>query len=282
MISVLLILLLAGKHIPVFGNFLYCKGIGKISNVGFIPYQLRARIHDDCPELRGVKRTELKVTLASVHEFMGINSSLTSILVDTAQSSILEIPSNVIDSAFMTAYNNGETRVRLSVYVNNRRAFDEEINPGADTKIDLTDTVRLGLSSCALPPCQVRIDFIPDQSLNLVVKDIDVTYVTCLIKEEIVAHMLACWEKANYGHYDEDLVCFELVIPRNCYTIPLNFDESEATQIMLQNSNYCDLLPNSDYGCGNEDKVYWDLFQLRSEQNILIEFVSALNQIRVI
>lgn len=102
----------------------------------------------------------------------------------------------------------------------------------------------------------------------------------------LIGYMTACWEKGEFGKYNENILCYELTVGPRVET-PTEVTEKEITKILAKNK-ICDMFANNDFEsdiepleCGDSDDIMWDLFgdEVRENQNILVEYID--NQIKI-
>jgi hypothetical protein len=137
----------------------------------------------------------------------------------------------------------------------------------------LKDAVSEELSKCSEEPCKLNISVFTHTPGKIILSRLDIGYRKCLVKEEVLAQAVACWERSGFGKSDSDLKCYELSIPPSCGSIdPVN--ESTVTELMLKEGDLCEILGNNDADpkCGKYDGIEWNAVSISSGKNILIEY----------
>ncbi len=106
----------------------------------------------------------------------------------------------------------------------------------------------------------------------------------------LLAHLLACWKRMEYGKYSENRLCYELTVS-SAFKDPYLIEEREIARLIYDN-DLCEILPDSDVDirdpaapvalyCGDnaavaDDRIEWLLGDtVYPEQNILIEYNSS-------
>ncbi|MEM2121362.1 MAG: hypothetical protein QXU20_01745 [Candidatus Woesearchaeota archaeon] len=135
---------------------------------------------------------------------------------------------------------------------------------------ELVNQINEFLKNCNSAECIVPINISISNEASLLIHNLKISYSECLLVKEIVAHMLACWERASYGKSKKDFLCYQLAVPRECSDYDLKADD--IAEIMI-NNDLCDVLGFSKMGCGLKDQVDFELKGLMKEgSNILIEY----------
>jgi len=135
---------------------------------------------------------------------------------------------------------------------------------------ELISQINEFLRNCDSAECIVPINISISNEAALLITNLRVSYSECLLLKEIVANMLACWEKASFGNMKKDLMCYQLAVPKECANTRITADD--LAEIMI-NNELCDVLGFSKKNCGTKDQVDFELNKIMEEgDNILIEY----------
>ncbi|MGB9748614.1 MAG: hypothetical protein ACP5H9_04565 [Candidatus Woesearchaeota archaeon] len=135
---------------------------------------------------------------------------------------------------------------------------------------ELVEQINEFLRNCNSTECIVPINISISNEASLLITNLKVSYSECLLLKELVAHMLACWEKSSYGKSKKDFMCYQLAVPKECANTKITAED--VTEIMLSNE-VCDVLGFSNKNCGTKDQVDFELNKIMEEgDNILIEY----------
>jgi hypothetical protein len=147
---------------------------------------------------------------------------------------------------------------------------------------NITKNLNEQLKSCAGKNCIISINASAGSEGFLKLSGLSVSYKYCLVKEELLARALACWERADFGKASSDIKCYELSIPSTCKIVE-NVNESAITELMLSASGVCDIFGNSDSDsrCGKANNLDWEIINVGLEKNILIEYSSEKGKVVV-
>ena len=189
----------------------------------------------------------------------------------TAQDGVLLV-NHLIVSYEMPVYN-------VSVEVDNNEVFKIENLSRFNTPIRINNSVlKKGindfLSECDSYTCFIPLNVSAGTKGVIMLSGLDIIYKRCLVREEIVANALACWERANFGKSNKDISCYEITIPEKCGAVE-DTTEEDITELLLKNK-LCDILPNNDVdvNCGKSDKIDWRIKHVFVGRNILIRYSS--------
>ena len=93
-----------------------------------------------------------------------------------------------------------------------------------------------------------------------------IEYSSFQLPDKIVAAVLDCWRRADYGRGNIDITCEALPLPE-----PLRepLTEQLVTDILMQRG-LCSVLPNKDYGCGSQDRL--SVHTLQGITNVLVSY----------
>jgi hypothetical protein len=130
--------------------------------------------------------------------------------------------------------------------------------------------------------CNVPIRITVDSATKsfLKVSNLNIKYAQCIIEEQIVAHMAACYERSDFGKAQKSFLCYELTMPAKCEGKTIT--EQQITSF-IQANNLCSVLQNGALGCGSPGKKAfdWKISQLSSNSNILIEYDALTKKVVV-
>ncbi|MGB9748619.1 MAG: hypothetical protein ACP5H9_04590 [Candidatus Woesearchaeota archaeon] len=113
---------------------------------------------------------------------------------------------------------------------------------------------------------------------TLLVKNPRIAYEECFLEQELLAHILACWDKTKKGSYAKNIICFQIVVPKFCEDEKTS--ESSITRV-IKEQGLCYIIGNNDYGCGEEDNIEYNLKLITSRTNIMIEYDAEKKKIIV-
>ena len=117
----------------------------------------------------------------------------------------------------------------------------------------LINAVNDYLRKCQTPYCIIPINISVSSDASLFVSDLRVVYTTCLLNEELLAHILSCWEAADYGKEKNDFSCYEITVPAECSGFLIS---PESIASLLKTNELCDVIQMKDYySCGNRNDL---------------------------
>jgi hypothetical protein len=96
---------------------------------------------------------------------------------------------------------------------------------------------------------------------------------------ELLAYIIACWKNAEIEGLDRPHLCYELRL-----NPPIqNVTEYNVTQILIREDN-CQSIENSDYGCGEQNNILWNVSEnvIENQTILLIKYVPDKNAVEVI
>jgi len=198
------------------------------------------------------------------------------------------IPINITATQGVLLVNNLLIEYHLPVYnvsINSTGSgilVAENLND-SNSPVTVNKTISEGLNNflekCLGSDCFVPLNVTTTSKGRIILSALNVEYKKCLVKEEIVANALACWERANFGKSDKDISCYEISIPESCGAVE-DVTEEDITDLLIKN-NLCEVLPNNDVNseCGNADKIEWKIMHVASGRNIFIRYSSAEGKI---
>ncbi len=106
-----------------------------------------------------------------------------------------------------------------------------------------------------------------------------ITYSKCYPNEEILSHILACWERVNYGNYAKNKICEQFILSKDCQEVSTS--EEDITKLLVKN-DVCNILGNNDtLNCGEENNLDYRPKKIEHNQNYIIEFDSKNKRIVV-
>jgi hypothetical protein len=162
-------------------------------------------------------------------------------------------------------------------------AYFQNFSPYDSPKLineTLKNEISSQLSKCSSPSCTAAINISSAGGGTIFLSGLKIEYRQCVIAKEIVARAVACWERAGFGKSSSDITCYELSIPESCTSVE-SVNESSITDIMINESDLCDLLGNNDANpaCGRYDQIEWNLVRAIPGRNILIEYSAKKGKI---
>lgn len=130
------------------------------------------------------------------------------------------------------------------------------------------------IAECSISPTTERVD-LSDEDPNKILQQLSLNYI------------YKCWkDKADSGKSGLTFQCYEIYLK--------SFDriiiEKDVTDV-LKSAGYCDILPNNfldqerkTYSCGNENKIYWKIGEIKGDDITIIVKYSAfpIHRIEVI
>jgi len=74
-----------------------------------------------------------------------------------------------------------------------------------------------------------------------------------VVAKQIAAYIISCYQNSEILEYVNDTTCYHVFLKN-----PVNgeINESFLTE-MIKQEELCNIIANSDYGCGNEDDIRW-------------------------
>jgi len=278
-VTIFLLLSFFSLKMPIFAKEAYCKTFFYVASASFMPPGIRQE-QSYCREFSMLEVQDVIPTKVFVKNLSdGSTSELLQFSGREQQQVEVILPENktVTDFSFSVKGNLSN----FSAQICNDPLSEWQISPMAPSRQyssgrDVLKSAQACFSKCRAFPCPIQIN-ITGENGNLVISDISFGYKKCLIKEEIISNILACWEKANYGKYSKDIKCKALIV-RNCESSGIS--EQSITDYLKQ-QGLCRIIGNSDFGCGESDDINWSVINLKSEDSVLIEFVNSTKQIRV-
>ncbi|MCX6711121.1 MAG: hypothetical protein NTZ02_03470 [Candidatus Woesearchaeota archaeon] len=162
-------------------------------------------------------------------------------------------------------------------------AYFQNLSPYDSPKLInemLKNEISQQLLKCSSNSCTAAINISSTGRGIIILSGLNIEYKQCVIAKEIVARVVACWERAGFGKSGSDINCYELSIPENCTSVE-NVNESSITEIMINESDLCDLLGNNDANpaCGRYNQIEWNLARAIPGRNILIEYSAKQGKI---
>jgi hypothetical protein len=92
------------------------------------------------------------------------------------------------------------------------------------------------------------------------------SYRDCDTANQVLSNILACWESGDYGNLNKDLLCSAIRV-KAC---PVALNEKNITELLIT-KNLCNVIENSEYGCGTEDNL--EIENINSE-SIIVEYTN--------
>jgi len=114
-----------------------------------------------------------------------------------------------------------------------------------------------------------------DQTVeDVVIREGDVVTVS----RKIAGYAIACLKKTETLNLDGNVTCYDIVMQN-----VTDVGEENVTTILI-NEGGCEVLQNSDFGCGSRDQLIWNVDggRITNQRLILIEYNSNNNTVEVI
>ena len=176
----------------------------------------------------------------------------------------------VSSSLIVPAYPANDLKVGV---VNSNIPIVDVLNVGSSFTVynnKLIDEVNNYLKKCTTPECTVPINISISNDAYLILSDLKVGYSSCLLTRELLAHIISCWERGNYGKDDKDFMCYQIVVPQECTGTQITPD---IISNILKNQELCNVVGMKDSGCGKSNDLKINLNRVLKEgDNILIEY----------
>ena len=135
---------------------------------------------------------------------------------------------------------------------------------------ELIKEINKYLKECTTPECVIPINISISNDAYLILSNFRVSYSSCLLNKELLAHILSCWERGNYGKEDRDFMCYQIVVPQECTGINISPD---IIVNLLKEQDLCDVIGNKDLGCGKLNQLDIEVNRILNQgDNILIEY----------
>jgi hypothetical protein len=279
-ISITLLISMFGYKLPGFGKDLYCKTFFHVYSSTMIPQGMRVdkRYCNIGPAIGVVELAPIEdrlLTFADGSESKQVVNEILNVQLDSKNVTFASISFSVFDndprSVDVDVGGDGSVEDSFTLTIAN-----------TPYEADLTDAVRSYVEQTG--NLIVPIAVIDSAGLGMQVHELKVDQLRFFPHEQLVGGMLACWELAEYGRLQEDLVCVEITIPNDFKSSGMDtiIDESEITKVLVE-SEGCDILPNpdGDPSCGDENSIDWYILDLKDVSNILIEYNSLRKSIVV-
>ena len=269
--SVFFLLALFSKNLSGFSRAIYCKTVFYVQSRNFIPLQYR-QDPEYCKYSLFMKTRIIEPQLEYISEFPGYknreiinnftknNISLTfNIPPKDIEGLEFRIKQDKIEDIYLNFCN--ETR-RIKI---NKKLYYVNLNKDSFEKCNKTlNQFVLNMSG---------------SSQYARISEFKLSYKKCYPNEEILAHILACWESVNYGNYAKNKICEQFILSKDCNEVDTS--EEKITRLMEDNG-VCHILGNNDtLNCGEENNLNYTLTKIKHGQNYIIEFDSKNKMIRV-
>ncbi|MCX6710339.1 MAG: hypothetical protein NTV63_05320, partial [Candidatus Woesearchaeota archaeon] len=216
----------------------------------------------------------------------GINDAL-----EKCNSDMCEIKIKINATNGIMLINNLLIEYHLPVYDVKMNVGGNEINIAenlndSNSPLYLNKSIREGINnyllSCNEKECIVPFEMEMREKGSIVLSALNVEYQKCLVKEEIIAHTLACWEKSGFGKSGNDISCYEISIPESCGFVE-DLKEAEFTDSLKQNG-LCEEIGNNgfDEECGKSDSIDFKLMKTAPGRNIFIKYSAEKAKVIII
>lgn len=105
-----------------------------------------------------------------------------------------------------------------------------------------------------------------------------------VFSRKLLAFIIACWKDAEIRENYETHPCYELRISGNVQ----NVYEQNVTDILIE-EDHCQSIENSDYGCGANNQIIWNVYDditnshiINSQKILLIEYNGTMQAVEVL
>jgi len=109
--------------------------------------------------------------------------------------------------------------------------------------------------------------------------------VYCPINISLMANVVACWQRAEFGKSSDDFLCKNIIVSKDCPEDSINMNEQQATQILID-EGACSIISNNDISiagpmgiiigsCGDSDQLEWKISTIGKNRNVLIEYANG-------
>ncbi|MEM2121358.1 MAG: hypothetical protein QXU20_01725 [Candidatus Woesearchaeota archaeon] len=166
----------------------------------------------------------------------------------------------------------------ITVRLENKSWNIEELNStNPEQEINITEALisALNKTNC-YEECEIKIE-IEAENVKLKIKNLTIIYKAYNLLPEIVNKIIDCWERSERGRLNYDLLCEEIPIPKD-YEFRKSINEKALTDIIISRK-WCNIIQNSDFGCGNKDQI--SVSKISGKTNILIEYNSKEKKVVV-
>ncbi|MFH1591521.1 MAG: hypothetical protein ABIC95_06365 [archaeon] len=289
-ISILLLIALFAGKLPTFAKTIYCKTFFRIQSSTYFPEAIRVDTDFCASEGRmgshyifkqeDVLREFSDGQQVFRHQGSGVDGYLSAPLT-VPNSEILDATAEVV---VLESIGLGDP-VTLSFNVGDRTIPPRSILAfpvNEPIRVNFATFLETAMAACTGPECEFDLNFWygstnPAYGIRYAVQNLEITYERCFVKEEIIAGMLACYEKASYGERRTSLICDELTLDPSCEESYPITDATVATT--LWENGLCEVLTNGDVCLG--DNVDFELDEVTKRTNVLIEYIGDTRHIRV-
>lgn len=283
-ISILFLIFVFSTKFSTFGKDIYCKTFFYIHSSTFMPESLRAE-KSYCQENKGFRTEQITREIEHLNTFGDGKSSM--IIKKSPAQNFLRLPKDaeVTSFKYSLSSNSDVENMFIAIYVGDLSKnftvdvplFNPKLSPSSFGGEYSAAGFNSYISECTNDFCDIPLRIYLNGT-DLKIFNIDVTYKKCFVEEHIIAEAVACYKEVNFGEYTKDKICVELSISPTCQKKYM--DQAEATAI-LQRDGYCEVLPNSDYDCGESDALNWDIGTELPGHNVMVKFNSLTKQIEV-
>jgi hypothetical protein len=278
-ITIFLLLSFFSLQMPTFAKQAYCKTFFYVASAPFLPEGIRQE-QEYCREFSMMSSVEIKPQNVFVRALSEGSRTKKLIFIGAQENEVkVSVPENSTLTSFSFLLKGNLSSASVDVCADGTSEWNiSQMAPSREysSPKEIFQSAKNCAEKCAAFPCNITIK-ISGENGEAMLSEIEVSYKKCLLKEEIAAAILACWEKANYGAYSRNLQCTGLAV-RRCQNSGIN--ESSITNY-LKEQKLCNVISNSDFGCGERDEIEWQAVSIKSEGSVLIEFVNSSRKIRV-
>jgi hypothetical protein len=124
---------------------------------------------------------------------------------------------------------------------------------------------------------------IPDSCKNYIKEEVKVIELNetnnRIFSRILLAYIIDCWNEAEIRGLNKDHPCYEIHLEN----IVDNVTEANVTKVLIDEDR-CISIENSDYGCGIQNQIIWNVDGevIRDQKIILIRYNSKENAIEVV
>jgi|GEM_PF-1671227 len=278
-ISIFLLMSLFSLKMPVFAKQMYCKTFFYVQSSSFMPAFLR-QSQDYCREFSALETSEIKPQTVFIREFP-----------DQSRSKKFDFEAQE-EQFFKIMLQKNISAVDFSFSVSGNASYLEfDVCDDGTAEWNLTNMIKDKIfqpekkllkpfNDCILKcpsfPCDITVKMKGENGFAII-SELAVAYPECLLKEEMLSNIVACWEKANFGAYSKNFLCKSLSF-KKCQSEQIT--EKNMTDLIIE-KGLCPIMGNKNYGCGEENNIEWNITTIKPDDIILIEFIKDKKQIKI-
>ncbi|MFH1398723.1 MAG: hypothetical protein ABIG95_01270 [Candidatus Woesearchaeota archaeon] len=269
-VSISLLIGVFGTKLPGFGKEIYCNTFFYVGSSSMMPSSIRVE-QNYCNKGSVIDVIRLRQYPDYINLF---DTGDESVRIKKGVLYIVLSTKSVKDaSVSFSVFTVPQTDVRVDVGADGVWDFRIELNKSETAVLNITKSVNNFLKGSSDFKLPIRVESIDNS--EVVVHDLYVVYDAFFAVEEIVGSMISCWQIAEQGRGSQDILCYEVVVPKDFKNTAADTKISEADiTAFLIKEGLCDALANNDVDnrCGDQDSITWNLLELKDTSNILVEY----------